>query len=318
MSTGINPISYPLFDLPATVLTRLPDTARHAELKRIAALAYTAPATENVVAAPGTQILLPRIAALVPPGRALVLGPTYAEHRRALTLAGHDARDVKSFDDLYAADIAVVVNPNNPDGRIIGRGQLLDLADSMRANGGLLIVDEAFGDLSSETETLAPEVGKGGLVVLRSFGKFFGLAGVRLGFAIASTNVASKLEAELGPWAVAGPALEYGIKALADKEWRDSTRNRLRDAAQALDRILGRGGIAVSGGTSLFRFVQRPDAPALFTFLGGQGILVRSFSDRPDSLRVGLPKPEDIPRLEAAIQSWASKTNSPPLALGSL
>lgn len=168
LSTGINPHSYPLFDLPATALSRLPEPVRARELAAVAAAVYGAPSAANVVPAPGTQILLPRVAASVKPGRALVLGPTYAEHARACAIAGHTVAEVRDFDALFGADIAVVVNPNNPDGRVVSRQNLLELADKMRAKGGLLVVDEAFMDVGPADERVDGDVGRGGLVVLRS------------------------------------------------------------------------------------------------------------------------------------------------------
>src|SRR6185312_16927511 len=147
LSTGINPHSYPLFDLPATALLRLPEQARLRELTAVAAAAYGAPSPANVMVAPGTQILLPQVALRVKPGRAMVLGPTYAEHARAAAIAGHKLHEVESFEALAEADLAVVVNPNNPDGRVIEREKLLALADKLRARGGLLVVDEAFMDV---------------------------------------------------------------------------------------------------------------------------------------------------------------------------
>ena len=158
LSTGINPHSYPLFDLPATALSRLPEPARIGELAAVAATAYGAPSADHVVPAPGTQILLPRVYSLVKPGKAAVLGPTYAEHRRAAELCGHDVFETTDFKELAAADIAVVVNPNNPDGRLFGRDGLLDLHARLTGAGGLLIVDEAFGDMCPE-RCIAPLAG---------------------------------------------------------------------------------------------------------------------------------------------------------------
>lgn len=310
LSTGINPHSYPLFDLPATALTRLPEPARVRQLMALAALAYGAPSADHVVAAPGTQILLPQVAALARPGRACVLGPTYAEHARAAAIAGHEVAVVDDFDRLYEADLAIVVNPNNPDGRIISRKQLLDLACELKKKGGLLVVDEAFMDVGPTAERLDGDVEGGGIIVLRSFGKFYGLAGLRLGFAIAAAPVAQKLEAELGPWAVAGPALEYGIRALADAEWRDSMRIRLVNEAARLDELLGRFGVPVAGGISLFRFVHFPQAASLFAELGGQGILLRNFDWDSSALRVGLPATEaEWRRFESALSLWAATAN---------
>lgn len=307
LSTGINPHSYPFFDLPATAFTRLPETSGNVELAAVASKAYGAPKAENVVPAPGTQILLPRVASLVPTGRASILSPTYAEHRRAAAISGHEVREVTDFDGLFEADLAVLVNPNNPDGRIVDRARLLSLADAMHRKGGLLVVDEAFMDVGPTAESVVGDVDRGGLVVLRSFGKFFGLAGLRLGFAIAGQHHARRLEAGLGPWAVAGAALEYGLKALADTSWRDEMRARLAQEAAALDALFARYQVPVSSGTSLFRFFRTPAAAALFEAFGRQGILIRNFAERPHELRVGLPGGEhEMKRVEEALQNWAA------------
>ncbi|MGX5842083.1 threonine-phosphate decarboxylase CobD [Mesorhizobium sp. ArgA1] len=308
LSTGINPHSYPLFELPATALSRLPEAARLRELARIAAGAYGAPSAAHVASAPGTQILLPRVASLVGPGRALVLGPTYAEHPRAAAIAGHAVAEADDVKALAAADLAIVVNPNNPDGRVVPRESLLRLAAELRARGGLLVVDEAFMDVGPDAESLAGDVGQGGIVVLRSFGKFFGLAGLRLGFALADALTVERLETQFGPWAVAGPALEYGIRALADSGWQADMRRRLAQDAARLDALFARFGVAVTGGTTLFRYLQMPDAVGLFSALGEHGILLRHFADRPQVLRAGLPgSNEEWRRLESALAEWHAR-----------
>lgn len=313
LSTGINPHSYPLFELPATALSRLPESERLRELAEIAARTYGAPSAAHVAAAPGTQILLPRVASLVRPGKALVLGPTYAEHARAAAIAGHAAAEVDDFDALADADLAVLVNPNNPDGRVVERDRLLDLAARLRAKGGLLVVDEAFMDVGPTEQSLAGHVGQGGIVVLRSFGKFFGLAGVRLGFALADRLTVERLDAQLGPWAVAGPALEYGIRALADTKWLCDMRRRLAGDAKRLDALLGRFGIPVAGGTILFRYLSLPAVQSLFSALGERGVLVRHFAERPQVLRIGLPgSEEEWQRLEGALAAWASRRDDAP------
>ncbi|MBZ9985978.1 threonine-phosphate decarboxylase CobD [Mesorhizobium sp. BH1-1-5] len=317
LSTGINPHSYPLFDLPATALSRLPEAGQLLELAEIAALAYGAPSAAHVAAAPGTQILLPRVAALVRPGKALVLGPTYAEHARAAAIAGHAVAEVGDFEALAEADLAVLVNPNNPDGRVIEKAHLLDLAARLRAKGGLLVVDEAFMDVGPVEHSLAGDVGAGGVVVLRSFGKFFGLAGVRLGFALADRLTAERLDAQLGPWAVAGPALEYGIRALSDTAWQADMRQRLVQDALRLDALLGRYDVPVAGGTSLFRYLSFAEASILFSALGESGVLVRHFGDRPQVLRIGLPGSEaEWQRLEGALAGWVARREDAPKEIG--
>lgn len=306
LSTGINPHSYPLLELPATAFSRLPEPGRVVQLAGIAAAAYGAPSAAHVVPAPGTQILLPLVASLVPAGRARVLSPTYAEHRRAAAIAGHEVSDVTDFEALFEADLAILVNPNNPDGRIVERSPLLALAESMRRKGGLLVVDEAFMEVGPRGESAAGDVAEEGLIVLRSFGKFFGLAGVRLGFALAAEKYARRLDAVLGPWAVAGPSLELGRMALADTDWQENMRKRLATEASALDNLFARYGLTAAGGTNLFRFFRTDEATRLFHVFGRHGILVRNFVERPFDLRVGLPSNgAEMKRIDAALQDWA-------------
>lgn len=305
LSTGINPHSYPLPGIPATAWTRLPEPSDLRRLAETAASAYGAPGAANVVCAPGTQILLPFAMGLAPPGVARVLSPTYAEHARAAALAGHRVEDVERFEALAGADLAVVVNPNNPDGRLFSAERLLELAAALRMRGGLLVVDEAFMDVAPPEHGMGGAVGKAGnLVVLRSFGKFFGLAGARLGFAVASEPLARRLEAQLGPWAVSGPALAAGIAALQDRAWREGMRARLDAEAAALDRALGAHGLTPAGGTSLFRFVRTPEAKAVFEACGRHGMYLRRFDAMPDALRIGLPPDaQALARLDAALRS---------------
>ncbi len=292
LSTGINPHPYPVPALPAEIFARLPDRASIRALAAVAAQAYGAPSPEHVAPAPGTQILLPHVAALVPPGRAAILRTTYAEHARAAALAGHDVAEAAGREQLAQADLAIVVNPNNPDGRIVDKATLLGIAKELRLRDGILVVDESFADVTPGT-SLADAVDRDNIVVLRSFGKFYGLAGLRLGFALAAPDLISRIEAVLGPWAVAGPAIEIGKAALADDEWRQQTLQRLAADAQQLDILLARAGLAVAGGTSLYRLTRSPDAAEWFGRLGRAGILVRRFAEAPDWLRFGLPADEN-------------------------
>jgi cobalamin biosynthetic protein CobC len=304
LSTGINPYPYPIPQLPPELFARLPEAAALDRLAAIAARAYGAPSADHVVAAPGTQILLPMVAALVRPGRAAVLGPTYAEHIRAAAGSGHRVEEVAELAGLRDTALAVLVNPNNPDGRIISREALLACASALPA-GSLLVVDEAFMDVGAPGLSLAPDSGRPNIVVLRSFGKFFGLAGLRLGFALADPVIAARLRTGLGPWAVAGPALAIGGAALSDQPWAETTRARLAQAAGRLDQVLAAAGLDIAGGTSLFRLVRTPVASELFHHLGRAGILVRRFAGKPTWLRFGLPAGEPgWQRLAAALADF--------------
>lgn len=305
LSTGINPHSYPHSPIPGNVFARLPEPALLDELKVIAASAYHAPSAAHVAAGPGTQILLPIVASLIEGRKAAILSPTYAEHARAAKLAGFTVIETDDLKKLGTADLAVIVNPNNPTGRIVAKDDLLSLAVIMRDKGGLLIVDEAFIDVS-EAESVVDMVNDGGLLVLRSFGKFYGMAGLRLGFAISRPDVVRTVEARLGPWAVSGPALHVASEALADHSWQMKMQQRLKDDAAKLQNLLCGAGITVFGGTSLFRLVRHPRAQALYRHLGDHGIITRRFDERPDDLRIGLPGEDGWARLEEALASFGA------------
>jgi len=302
LSTGINPNPYPLPRLPADLFSRLPAADAGQALAAIAARAYGAPSAAHVVAAPGTQILLPLVAALASPGGAAVLAPTYAELPRAATLAGHSVRAVRDIANVGDARLIMIANPNNPDGRLHDKEVLLALAEKLRPRGGVVVVDEAFMDVGPSDTSLAADVSRGNIVVLRSFGKFFGLAGIRLGFALAAPALTARLSAALGPWPVSGPALAVGIAALADAAWIETTQRRLAKSAQRLDAILSGAGLEIVGGTSLFRLARTPAANALFHRLGRAGILTRVFAEHENWLRFGLPaNASQWRRLQAAL-----------------
>ena len=310
LSTGINPHPYPLPPLPPGLFTRLPEPEALERLAATAARTYGA-AADEVVAAPGTQSLLAPVFALVAPGHAAIHGPTYAEHARVAALVGHRVEDVTDFAVLEGADLAVVVNPNNPDGRLTSREALLALAQEKRRRGGLVVVDEAFAEVGPPDVSVASEVGRGGLVVLRSFGKFYGLAGLRLGFALAAAPLAARLRATLGPWPVSGPALAAGEAALADATWAEAMRETLARDAARLDHLLTDAGFEIKGGTSLFRLVHAPAAGSLADHLGRAGIVVRRFAEAPMSLRFGLPADEGAwQRLAAALDAFATVESS--------
>jgi cobalamin biosynthetic protein CobC len=293
LSTGINPHPYPLPLLPPEIFALLPDRAAVRRLAEIAAQAYGAPSADHVLPAPGTQILLPMVARLSSPGRAAILRTTYAEHERTAMLAGHSVDSIDNVGAASGSDLITVVNPNNPDGSVVSRETLLPLAKQLGRTGGLLVVDEAFGDIAPAGTSLAGDVGRGNIVVLRSFGKFFGLAGLRLGFAIAAPALIERLDAVLGPWAVSGPALVIGETALTDQAWKEQTLTRLTEAKARLDRLLTRTSLEIVGGTSLYRLTRSPNAEQSFVRLGNAGILVRRFDEQPGWLRWGLPRSEN-------------------------
>jgi cobalamin biosynthetic protein CobC len=334
LSTGINPRPYPARRANPAALRRLPDPQETAALEAAAARAFGV-SPDRVVATPGTEAALRALPRVLGARSVAIAAPTYGGHAEAWRLAGAKVVCVprERLADT-AAEAMVLVNPNNPDG---AAGGVPDPGDRW------LIVDEAFVETAQELSVVhsdppplaevdrrvraetegvygaqippqsagrltAPPAGErlGGshrAVVLRSFGKFYGLPGVRLGFAIAEPGLAARIGAQFGDWPVSAEAIAAGLAAYGDAAWAERTRARLAREAQRLDDVLVRTGFEIVGGTSLFRLVAAPDAPRRFVALARLGVLVRPFSDQPTWLRFGLPKPKDWPRLTAALEA---------------
>ena len=304
LSTGINPVPYPVGDIPASAWSRLPQPADVTDLETAAHQAYGAAAPAEIVAAPGTQAIIQWLPRIFRANRVGILGHTYGEHARCWRATGAEIVAARNLADFETCDVGVVVNPNNPDGRIVEPQQLALTAVMLAMRGGLLIVDEAFMDVISPAMSLVPTLPREGAIVLRSFGKAYGLAGLRLGFAVASGEFGAKLRGALGPWAVSGPAIEIGRRALADRGWLADTVSRLTEDAKHLDHLLMTAGFIVVGGTPLFRLAEREDAEVWFEKLGRAGILTRPFPARPGTLRFGIPSDEaGWARLETALRS---------------
>jgi len=284
LSTGISPLPYPAPSLPPEAYHRLPEPEEVRRLEAAAAAAYGVADPGMVVAAPGTQILISLLPHLLRLDRVAVLGPTYAEHAAAWTAAGSAVSIAASIAAIGLEPGAVLCNPNNPDGRRV-RG--IDLA-ALAACVGVLVVDEAFTDLEEPGLSLAPML-PANAIVLRSFGKTYGLAGLRLGFAVAGPAMAKTIRRALGPWAVSGAAVAIGTAALADAAWLASTRARLQTETAQLDDMLKQAGLRIVGGTFLFRLAAHAHANALFERLAESGILVRRFDAEPSWLRFGIP-----------------------------
>jgi cobalamin biosynthetic protein CobC len=301
LSTGINPIPYPVGEILADAWSRLPQAEDLAALEDTARGAYGAgPATE-IVAAPGTQAIIQWLPRIFPARRIGILGHTYGEHAECWRAAGSDVVTAQSLADLADCEVGVVVNPNNPDGRFITPEELVQTARAFAAHGGLLAIDEAFMDVMPNGSSVIPAL-PAGAIVLRSFGKAYGLAGLRLGFALAIGGLGEKLRAAMGPWAVSGPAIAIGRRALADRDWLATATARLVEESRRLDHLLMKAGFTVVGGTPLFRLAECEDAAMWFRKLGRAGILTRPFPTRPSVLRFGIPSVAcGWARLEAAL-----------------
>ena len=302
LSTGINPLPYPVPPLSSEMWTRLPQADAERALQLAATHAFGAADPVMIVSAPGTQALIQLLPALQrSSSRVAVVGPTYAEHARSWARAGHDVHHVATLGHAHDADVVVIVNPDNPTGRLNPRPELERCARAVVQRGGLLVIDEAFVDVLDPNASVVPDLPPA-TAVLRSFGKSYGLAGLRLGFAVAAPPLAERLRDLLGPWAVAGPALEIGRRALADTDWLADTRRRLTQDSGRLDDLLTAAGCRLLGGTPLFRLVAHDAAAQLAGRLGAHAIHVRCFAHEPAWLRFGLPgHADDWRRLSTAL-----------------
>jgi cobalamin biosynthesis protein CobC len=300
LSTGINPHAYPLPDLQPEAWSRLPESGALASLEAAAARRYGVdPAC--AAAGPGSQALIQALSRILPHGAVGALGPTYSGFASAFAAAGALVIEAERLEELDGLDVAIVVNPNNPDGRITSRLALLDFHARLARRGGVLIIDEAFADFDAKSESVAPSLPASGVVVLRSFGKAYGLAGLRLGFALASPDIVASLRTALGPWPVSGPAIAIGVRALADSDWFEATRARLHKEAARLDALLHGAGWRIIGGTQLYRLAVHADARTTFEQLLREGILTRPFAKAADRLRFGIPGDESAWERLAAV-----------------
>ena len=293
LSTGVNPRPYPLRRVPRAALARLPDPRDTAAAEAAAAQAFGA-APEAVVAVPGSEAALRLLPRLLGARTVAISTETYGGHAEAWRAAGADV-----IRDPAGAEAWVVVNPNNPDGALTPMADLL-----ASAKRRWTIVDEAFVDATPQ-QSLAAQAG-GRLVALRSFGKFYGLPGLRLGFVVADPGLAAKIRLAQGDWPVGAEAVAAARAAYADDGWAAATRIRLARDARRLDALLQGAGLPPTQGTALFRLARAPDAAALFLRLAQAGILTRPFEDAC-RLRFGLPgTPRAWTRLAQALTGEAA------------
>jgi len=287
LSTGINPVAWPIERIGAPDNGPLPLREALDGLCQAAARHFGT-GRQAIVALPGSEIGLRLLRHLDLPRPWRIVVPTYRTHADALP--GAEPIEVA----LLAAEAErggtiLLANPNNPDGRVLPPAMLVGIAHRLAARGGMLVIDEAFADVAPDIGVSPSLTADDRVIVMRSFGKFFGLAGVRLGFLSGAATPVAAMAAMLGDWPVSAQAIACGTAAYGDPDWIDTTRRRLAADAATIDRLLHDAGLSVSGDCPLFRLVECDDAAALFERLGRAGILSRPFDDRPDWLRLGLP-----------------------------
>jgi len=305
LSTGINPNPYPVPSLAINAWHRLPED--HPLLAKAAQNYYGAP---HMFPVAGTQAAIQALPRLRGSSRVIVSAPSYAEHAHCWRQAGHTVREVpydRLDQNIEEGEVVVVCNPNNPTGALVVPEVLLGWADRLAARGGYLLVDEAFGDVTPEA-SVARWADRPGLVVFRSVGKFFGLAGLRLGFVAAERALLTSLAEFIGPWSVSGPAQDIGCAALNDREWQINTRKALMHAGGRLHRLLAQHDIHASG-SALFQWWAEPTPEAFHLHMAAHGIWVRLFPQKARGIRLGLPGDEaGWQRLQGGLATWVKES----------
>ena len=301
LSTTINPNGYPIKDLPIDVFHRLPTNHDGNQLERIARSAYGVPNGAGLISAAGCQVLIQMLPQLKAHRHVAIVGPTNSSHSGAWRAAGHRVEEVDSLDNASRSDVVIVVNPNNFDSQYYSPAALKKLADRLYESGGLLIIDEAHMDAVTKKSFIKyaelPNV-----IILRSLGKFYGLSGLRLGFAIGSSRHLGIIREMLGPWAVSGPAIHIGCSALTDQKWHKQMRQDLEIQTTHLGRVLSSRHIKSIGCHPLFHLIEVVDARTLHHQLANRAIWTRQFEQFPTWLRIGLPKSRaHFKRLEASL-----------------
>lgn len=300
LSTGINPVSYPVPVLSAHAWRNLPTDSDMARLLKAACRYYQTDG--QIIPFTGAQGAIQAIPFVCRVGQARVLSPTYNEHAAALRSGGWSVNEVADLRNLAGADLAVIVNPNNPDGRYYSRETFVSLAEKV----GILVVDESFVDAHA-SDSLNGGILPNNVIILKSFGKFFGLAGLRLGFAIAQGTLGDRLKDRAGPWPVSGVAIEVAVAAYEDAKWQAESRTRLAYDAARLDVLALNVGWSLVGGTDLFRTYLVKDSEKAQNALAEHRIWSRIFPYSNNWIRLGLPEPERFDHVVRAFTALSGK-----------
>jgi len=233
-----------------------------------------------------------------------IVSPSYGEHGHSWSEHGHEVVSVER-DNLETAsdflDVLVVCNPNNPTAHFTPIERLLECHKRLSVRGGWLVVDEAFIDCTPEL-SIRPYLPRNGLILLRSLGKYFGLAGTRVGFVVAHDDFLTRMEEWLGPWTIAGPSRWAAKCALLDRDWQIKNTAFLKQASDDLLSVLHSNNLIPSGSTTYFHWIEHDKAKEIHFKLAQRGILTRLFLS-PRSIRFGVASSKnDLLRLDAALK----------------
>ncbi|MEP2979564.1 MAG: threonine-phosphate decarboxylase CobD [Lentilitoribacter sp.] len=301
ISTGISPFIAPIPDLDLSSWHRLPERAVVSELAEIAKKYYAS--KQNCLVTSGSQFLINHLPDLLQ-GDVGIVGPTYGEYAGAFARNNRSYTALSSIDDIGDVRSLVLANPNNPDGRLYSQDELCVLAKVLKQRDGYLVVDEAFCDVCEKASMLMTDPIEN-LIVLKSFGKFFGLAGARIGFVFAHNEVLSRIKYLQGPWSVSGPSISVARHVLTRDGIHCELLKKISSRHGQFIQMLGRTGLKIAGGTKLFTLIEHESAANLHEHLLVEKILTRKFDYNASWLRLGLTcnEEEDL-RLQQAILSF--------------
>jgi threonine-phosphate decarboxylase len=250
-SASINPLGLSSLVRKALIcsldnLVHYPETT-HSELKRALARHHHLP-VESFVVANGSTELIYHLPAMLPGKNALIVSPSFSEYVRALSQHHWDVQHfilspehgfAIDFDKLEQAlgdgvDTLFICNPGNPNGTLYPLHVIERIYSLCLAAGVFLVVDEAFMDFCEEASAKRIIVHSDNGIVLRSMTKFFGIPGLRLGYAIGNSTLVERLDAMGGPWSVNTLALVAGVAALQDEQHNKDTLEFIRQERRVL------------------------------------------------------------------------------------
>lgn len=313
ISTGVSPWAYPLSTVPEYCVHRLPE-----EQDGLEAIACHYYGTTSLLPVAGSQAAIQILPFFLPIQRSAgpVLLPRigYQEHHAAWLASGIalDFYEVTpTAEQIAKCSALLVIQPNNPRGTHVSVSQLKHWQAELADRKAWLIIDEAFCDCQPELSMVTSTI-PAYTVILRSLGKFFGLAGLRVGFVLAQPELLQALQERLGPWSVSGPSRYIAMQALEDNAWQIMQRQRLHDAGKTLRQQLSKIAQQLGGnvsGTPLFCRWEHPQAIQLHEQLCQSAVLTR-LTDEQDAIRFGLPKTDaDQERLNDALMKLVSSAS---------
>ncbi len=281
LSTGINRTSYPWQENVKVELRDLPSNKLLRSLEKAASRAYKVAEDKDTAAVQGAQQIISLLPICLKNYNSVaILGPTYNEYEKAFKSSEIKAETVSEVSKLSSSDIAIVVNPNNPTGKVIAEEILNDLSKKVR----ILIIDESFKMFSSRRIQKFDNV-----IQINSLGKFFGLAGVRLGFVSGPSNFIKSVRGMLGPWPVSSIAAEIGKIALNDQAWISQMEKILLEGSDVLHRACNRKNWKLIGKTNLFHTYATSSSLKVEKQFAAHYIWIRTFDYSETWVRLGIP-----------------------------